>query len=125
MREIKFRFWDIGRKAMFPVESLRHKKYSWEKKYIAYDKEGIGGVVGEHIILEQYTGVKDKNGTEIYEGDIVEWRDSDSLLRTDHVTFGRGEFYLCNASYGIGHYTTPNNMEVVGTIHEAESEDKS
>jgi uncharacterized phage protein (TIGR01671 family) len=64
MREIKFRVWWTKFKTMEPVGG-----YFWEE-------EGISGNNLEEcchsgFILMQYTGLKDKNGKEIYEGDIV------------------------------------------------------
>ena len=58
-REIKFRAWDDTLKIMLePIDLSQNPKY-WEWS-LDYERQ-----------LMQYTGLKDKNGKEIYEGDII------------------------------------------------------
>lgn len=67
MREIKFRAWDCIQEKSLPVE-----KINFRNQYISLD-EGDNSITDtfEMFQLMQYTGLKDKNGKEIYEGDIV------------------------------------------------------
>lgn len=60
MREIKFRAWD-GNKMQY--SELPPSFAFW--KYVSYDSDCLK-------TLMQYTGLKDKNGVEIYEGDIMQ-----------------------------------------------------
>jgi uncharacterized phage protein (TIGR01671 family) len=66
MREIKFRAWETNRKVM--VNDIKiFPKYGW---LVLADNDTIEGC-SDNWLLMQYTGLKDKNGKEIYEGDIV------------------------------------------------------
>jgi uncharacterized phage protein (TIGR01671 family) len=65
MREIKFRAWIPEEKQM----------YTWNPRFFS-DMSPVTGFSDEFpsddsVILMQYTGLHDKNGKEIYEGDIV------------------------------------------------------
>jgi len=64
MREIKFRAWLKDTNEMIEVEDIRLNKPFMINTTSAWRLE-------DEIILMQYTGLKDKNGKEIYEGDIV------------------------------------------------------
>jgi uncharacterized phage protein (TIGR01671 family) len=73
MREIKFRAWDIKHKEMKIVKQLLLNAYTIHATYECPDdvEATIWSLVDKNCILMQHTGLKDKNGKVIYEGDIV------------------------------------------------------
>jgi uncharacterized phage protein (TIGR01671 family) len=90
MRELKFRVWD-GEKF------LRSSFGKKDAEFISLKIEGgilpqYGGLINYHktMVVQQYTGLKDRNGKEIYEGDIFKGGD----YKWDAVEFEDGQFQV-------------------------------
>ena len=85
MREIKFRAWHKNRKTFldfyWAVDKLG-RTFSILDKYV-YDE------FTNEVELMQYTGLKDMNGVEIYEGDILQDPDDEGFCYEVEYDYGR------------------------------------
>ena len=114
MREIKFRAWDNEENRFFPIGKL-----IWGIKGLeAFREDGWTIDKIYSCVIEQYTGLHDKNGREIYEGDILrgdgDWVVifEDSQWGLDCITFGSRHAWLSFCDCDI------SRCEVIGNIHE-------
>lgn len=112
-REIKFRAW---------YKNKYH--YNIEKHHVEHHSmSGFGGEVWDfsdwlkYAIVQQYTNLKDKNGEEIYEGDIISGEYYDTEYRhSENITCG---VVFNNGSFNISHsnWFKPS-LEIIGNIYE-------
>ena len=96
-REIKFRVWSVIR------ESWVHPVLDITNDFKLSDNE--------NRVIEQFTGLKDKNGVDIYEGDVL----SNGWI----ISFKDGMFGIFDEHHHMGINTYMSSfIKVIGNVHE-------
>lgn len=111
MREIKFRAWEKDEKKMYSHNSLGDSTLL-STLYATEHIKGKG-----NIELMQYTGLKDKNRKEIYEGDIVRRLiNSRGNLYPSNYKRNVIKIEFINSAWSVRKQT--DRIEIIGNIYE-------
>ena len=123
-RELKFRVWNTASNSFLDLTAGEWGYYylTLDGKFKVHYNGGFGNPTEikdkelNYMVVHQYTSVHDKNGKEIYEGDVLNYRG-----RIGRVEFFSATFFCSwddQTESEIG-YMTIDDMEVVGNIFES------
>ncbi len=111
-RKINFRGWHKEQRKMYFNDEIVIYNGEGFKEITSFDSDAIH-VEDYFLVLMQFTGLHDKNGKEIYEGDIIQ----NQWGRSGSVYFKNGTFRI-ETQGPLHNYLVDSKAEVIANIHE-------
>lgn len=122
MRELKFRAWRDGEllEEVTPVANTDNNFFPYPA-IVIFEANGEIGGTEEVSCIEQFTGLKDKNGKEIYENDIVEYTTcyyGNTKRQRKVVEWKEWDSDDFGEPHNIGYFDLSECMVVIGNVRE-------
>lgn len=117
-RQIKFRAWHMPFGSKGPMQEMLHRRASSILSFAEMNSDAY--------IVEQFTGLKDMNGKNIYEGDILQpvisytKRNTGKPFEVKKGNYVYGKWIAKDVSskgFGVDGYYFSNEMQLIGNVH--------
>lgn len=115
MKEIKFRVWDKVSEIYLNPENL-YLRMSGDLLLVSIQPELKNAGI-ESVVLEQYTGLKDLNGKEIFEGDIVKMRFAEGAEERNVEIKFKDASFCAETEYWTSYALAEHDLVIVGNVH--------